>query len=571
MKLFCLSIFLIILFSFSLPANEECCEDYVNDNRCGTLSVDKKKLKNKIQRRIYFDIDGRPKNQLKYDSPNNLFTIHYDTSGVHRVPMMDKNGNGIPDYVDSVAYYSEIVYNIQVKQIGLPDPTNDSTRGGTPGYDIYLMDLGNGDEYPDSNGIQDPGGMYGFTVNDLEVFPRTSYPRYTSFIVIDNDFSPTDSARPPGAKPYRVFKTTGVDAMKITVAHEFNHAVQFLVGYDDFGYTAIAEMLCVMFEEVCFPEVNDYLQYTRSLFKNPDQYSFAVSNPQNGYRYSLFFMMLSKKYGIGLIKEYFDKLQFGINAYRALDLTLSKYNSTMNIEWLDFLNWIYHTGYRSQPDRFFDDAPVMPEITYSSERFFTPASVSLSGEIGTYQFRADRVIFQNIFPYSNDTLNIITSALDSVSAYNQTPIKDIFSHTFISEPNKDFNRIFINSAQSYYHKLSSINYLSKSVLFEIPGVNTIPLASTYPNPVFTNETKYVNFPVNDKAKIGELAELTIYNSNMIEIYRNNLPVSIVDNNRVLIFNFSDLDKLKQLGTGIYIFNSKSQDGNVAGKFSIINN
>lgn len=571
MKLFFLPALLILIFSHSLQAIEECCNDIANDNRCGTFSIDKKKLKNKIQRRISFDQEGRPKNQLKFDSPNKLFTIHYDTSGVHRVPMIDKNANGIPDYVDSVAYYSEIVYNIQIKQIGLPDPTNDSARGGTTGYDIYLMDLGNGDEYPDSNGIQDPGGMYGFTVNDLEVYPRTSYPRYTSFIVIDNDFSPTDSARPPGSKPYRVFKTTGIDAMKITVAHEFNHAVQFLVGYDDFGYTGIAEMLCVMFEEVCFPEVNDYLQYTRSLFKNPEQYSFAVSNPQNGYRFSLFFIMLYKKYGTVFLKEYFDKLKFGINGYRALDLTLTRFNSTLNTEWIDFLSWIYHTGYRSKPGLYFDDSVIMPEVTYATERFFNPTYVSFSGEIGTYQFRSDRVIFQNIFPLSNDTLNIITSALDSVSVFNQTYFKDVFSHTFSSEPNKDFNRIFINSAQNYYHKLSSIKYSTKSVLFEIPGVNTIPLVSTYPNPVYTNDANNINFPVDDKAKIGELVELTIFNSNMIEIYRNHLPVSIVGNYRVLILNFLELDKLKQFGTGIYIFNSKTPEGNVMGKFSIINN
>ncbi len=571
MKSFFLTILATFFLLVKLDAHEDCCNQFVNDNRCGTFSADQKKIKNKIQRRIYFDNDGRPKNQLSFDSPNKLFTIHYDTSGMHKVPLIDKNNNGVPDYVDSAAYYAEVVYKIQVQEIGLTDPVNDSARGGSPGYDVYLLDLGNGDEFPDSNGIQDPGGMYGFTVNDLELSPRTTYPRYTSFMVVDNDFSATDSARPTGAKPYRVFKTTGIDALKITLAHEFNHAIQFISGFDDFGFTGIAEMLSVMFEEVCFPEVDDYLQYTRSLFKNPDQYSFAVSNPQNGYRYSIFFLMLYQKYGADFIRSYFDRLKMGINGYRALDLVLNKTNSSMNTEWMDFLKWIYHSSFRAIPGKYFTDAQIMPEITFASERFFNNPTETFSGEADTYQFKADRIVFQNNFPLSNDTLNIITSHIDSVSAISQIQFKDNYVHSVIEEPKQDYSKIFINSAQNYFYKISSIRQNTKSVLFEIPGVNTIPLASTYPNPVFTNDAKYVYFPVDEMAKIGELVELTIFNSNMIEIYRNSLPVGIISNNRVLIFNFEDFDKTNNLGTGVYIFLANSKNDRILGKFSVINN
>ncbi len=571
MKFFFFILFAAFALLPTLNANDDCCDQLANDYRCGTFSIQNKKIKNKIQRRIYFGNDGRPQNQLKFDSPNKLFTIHYDTTGVHKVPLSDKDKNGVPDYVDSAAYYAEIVYKNQIIEMGLPDPTNDSLGGGTLGYDIYLLDIGNGDEFPDSNGIQDPGGMYGFTINDLELSPRTTHPRYTSFIVIDNDFSPTDSARPPGAKPFRVFKTTGIDALKITIAHEFNHAIQFFSGFDDFGFSGIAEMLSVMFEEVCFPEVDDYLQYTRSLFKTPDQYSFATSNPTNGYRYSIFFMMLYQKYGADFVRSYFNYLKMGINAYLAIDLVLMKYNSSMNAEWMEFLQWIYFTSYRALPGKYFSDAPKMPEISYTSERYFNSPSETFSGEASTYQFRADRIVFANQFPLSNDTLTIITSHIDSISAISQIQFKDNFVHSIIDEPKQGYNRIFINSASNYYYKLSSTRSNTKSILFEISGVNTSPLKSTYPNPIFTSDTKYVYFPVDEMAKIGESVELTLFNSNMIEIFRSNIPVSIIANNRVLIFNLEDFDRTRNLETGVYIFNSNSKNGNVLGKFSIINN
>lgn len=569
-----LTFFIFIFFYFSLntiTAFEDCCDHFANDTRCGTFLFEGKKIKNKIQRRIYFDSTGRPKNQAKFNSPKKIFTIHYDTTGIHKVPLIDRNNNGIPDYVDSVAFFSEIIYNIQVNKIGLPDPTNDSLGGGTPGYDIYLLDIGNGDEYPDSNGIQDQGGMYGFTINDLEVYPRTTVPRYTSFIVIDNDFSPTDSARPAGAKPFRVFKTTGIDAMKITVAHEFNHAIQFFIGFEDFGFTGIAEMLSVMFEEICFPEVNDYLQYTRSLFKTPEQYSFAVSNPQNGYRYSIFFMMIAQKYGNEFIKKYFDNLKYGINGYRALDATLISFNSSLNNEWRDFLRWIYHTNFRSVPGNYFKDAEIMPEITYSSQAIFDKPAVTIASSIEPYQLRADRVIFTNPFPLSNDTLNIITSHIDSTAPYYQVFLKDDFVHSIIDETRPDYQRIFLNSAQNYYYNLKSVRNKTVSALFEIPSVNTVPLASAYPNPVFTNEAKYIYFPVYHQSKIGDFVELTIFNSNMLEIFRYNLPVSVISNNRVLVFNFEDFRRQNQLATGVYIFNAKSPEGSLVGKFSVINN
>jgi len=46
---------------------------------------------------------------------------------------------------------------------------------------------------------------------------------------------------------------------------------------------------------------------------------------------------------------------------------------------------------------------------------------------------------------------------------------------------------------------------------------------------------------------------------------------VVTNNRVIVLDFEEIDKTLQLGSGIYIFNSKSQYGNILGKFTIINN
>lgn len=571
MKYFFLFFLLVISFQLNSFAHNECCDQYANDLRCGTFQIKKNKIKNTIQRRIYFDETGRPKNQLKIETKSRRFAIHYDTSGIHKVPTLDINQNGIPDYVDSVAFYAELVYHYQVQQLGLPDPTNDSTGGGTPGYDIYLMDIGNGDETPDSNGIMDPGGMYGFTVNDIEIYPQGKYPRYTSFMVIDNDFSPTDSARPVGEKPFKVFKTTGIDAMKITLAHEFNHAIQFYIGYHEQGFTAIAEMLSVMFEEICFPEVDDYLQYVRSLFKIPSQFSFAVSTPRNGYRYSIFFMMLYQKFGENFIKDYFASLPIGGNAYKTLDETLKNYNTNLIDEWKDFLQWIYHTGSRAIPSKYFVDANLMPDFTYATESEFIHPSVVISASHEPFQLRADRIFFPNELPYTNDTLNIISTYIDTVAAYYQIFGTDEFTISVTNIPQTNYIKIFENSPNQYFFNLNSIRKATYSALFQISASTTMALNRAYPNPIFKNEHNQIVFPVDEQAKIGEKAEISIFNSNMIEIFRRSSNVGLVNSARAVVLEMSDLELNGKLESGVYIYAIATDRKTIYGKFSVINN
>ncbi|HRS02636.1 MAG TPA: hypothetical protein P5545_08830, partial [Bacteroidota bacterium] len=100
------------LFFFIIPfianAKVQNFDTLANDNKCLTFQI--KDTKNKILKNIYYDNAGRPINQKTFPSPSGLFLIHYDTSGVHSVDLTDNNYNGIPDFVDSIAYYCDYVY-----------------------------------------------------------------------------------------------------------------------------------------------------------------------------------------------------------------------------------------------------------------------------------------------------------------------------------------------------------------------------------------------------------------------------------------------------------------------------
>jgi|GEM_PF-401554 len=539
-------------------------DDQPNDHRCGTFNfIHNTKVKNSLQKRINFDPNtGRPKYHDTLISPSGKFKIHYDTSGIHQTVLGDKNCNSVPDYVDSVAFYADSVYKIEIEQFGLNSPVGDFN----PIYSIYLQNIGDGESETDSAGIRDEGGTYGLTINDLEIYPN----KYSSFIVIDNDFSKLDSARPEGGKPFPTFKTNGVEAMKITLAHEFNHAIQFITGFDDPSFSTVAEMLSVSFEEICFPEVNDYMQYVRGLFRNSLNYNFSSGSPTDGYYYSIFMIMLYQKYGIPFYQKYFEFQEQRINCYVAIDSSLHYLNSSIEAEWQSLMEWIYHTNYRAIDGKYFNDAWEMPLVGNYEKLQFDLPSINFSGAIEPFQFRADQIYFANPFPLSNDTLDIITSYFDQKAFYTAEKKEDKFVHSICKDELPDYSKIFANYSHPYYHKLTSEKSSVFARLFEIPGVDTKYFANAYPSPFLINEEPILYFPAPEKSPVGKLARLTIYNANLIEEFSIELPVTANNKNRILQFNVKSYLNSFPSASGVYLFKAENEDGQTIGKFTIIN-
>jgi hypothetical protein len=170
-----------------------------------------------------------------YLSPSGKFRLNYVTTGVDAVPTADANSNGVPDFVEKAALYADQSYQLQVVQQGFRDPI-----GATP-YQIYFEDL----------------SYYGYTQ------PSGG----TTFIAVNNNFQgfPTNDD-PEGAQ---------LGALKVTIAHEFKHAIQYATNQwaGDAGRVDWVEMDATMMEEVTFPLVNDYHNYlgSSSIFRNPSR------------------------------------------------------------------------------------------------------------------------------------------------------------------------------------------------------------------------------------------------------------------------------------------------------------
>lgn len=170
-----------------------------------------------------------------YLSPDGLFTLSYETSGVNAPPQADVNpANGVPDYVEKCAAYCDSSWHREVDELGFHAP---DVGGGT--YQISFQNM----------------GYYGFT---------QSQGHGSSYIVLENDFVGFPANDDPEGDQ--------LGAAKVTAAHEFKHATQF----NTTGAMAMGgwvELDATWMEDVVFDESNDYYGYlySGSSISDPDQ------------------------------------------------------------------------------------------------------------------------------------------------------------------------------------------------------------------------------------------------------------------------------------------------------------
>lgn len=107
--------------------------------------------------------------------------------------------------------------------------------GGEGQVDVYVTNLGK--------------NLYGYAAPDR----NQRGDRRHAYLVLDND--------------YTGFPTPPVQSMRVTVAHEYNHILQF--GYDTFQDLWFFEDTATWAEEKVYPEINDYLNYLPAMAAKP--------------------------------------------------------------------------------------------------------------------------------------------------------------------------------------------------------------------------------------------------------------------------------------------------------------
>ncbi|MCK4301174.1 MAG: hypothetical protein KAW91_00285, partial [candidate division Zixibacteria bacterium] len=291
-----------------------------------------------------------------HDSDSGHFRVHYTTSGLNAVyGSQSVNENGVPNFVVKVAEILDSVRAFIVDSLEYPPPPPDGYEpGGDEKYDVYLRNL-----YTQ---------VYGYTYPDSLLREGNDSLRSTSFIELNSN-------------PSQLFgyENRPLDAVRVTCAHEFFHAVQF--GLDateerarDLSSRAFMEMSAVWMEEMLYDDINDYYFYLPYFFRFPQSSIMQFESTHwdyHPYGSVVFPIYLAERFGSAIIRDIWERcrdLGFGPNFLEAADQAIySASGQTENWEtaFAEFGLWNYFTGER---------ADSIPDgVSGYSEKEFYPA------------------------------------------------------------------------------------------------------------------------------------------------------------------------------------------------------
>lgn len=510
--------------------------------KCGTGLVSQ--LKSNLnyfsieQQTVLSKILQRPILPNSFLSPGGFFRIHYTDSGTDAVQYD----------INQFAIAMDSAYRFEVNYLGYPAPPSDGTAGGDGAYDVYVRNLGN---------------LYGQTSSENIV----STSRWTSYMEVDNDFAG--------------FYTQGINAARVTAAHEFQHAIQMGNYAPQTGGSAIRnsdiffyEITSTAMEEFVYDSINDYYAYMSDYFRNP-----AVPLPKNnGYNLAVWNIFLKDVFGFGVLKRQWE-LMPTIDALTAINNSIveagSKFGRVLN----EFGTWTHFTNTRSISGKYFEEAANYPLITPTSTINFSPPQqtynmnigptanyflkVNLPGGDGTFISLVSNSDIQKAIENPNQVFDFSVSLFNDDVSGNQI-LNDKYSLTFNRQNQPNWNNAgILNNIVVYSDSSGSVPDAADKMYF-------------YPSPFrYSNVNGKEIRIVFDAAKLSQNEiDFYVYSTSLLLVYNNKASVlnSYTKNSKnyyEIIWDGKDNNQNK-LASGVYLVIIKIDSDIKTGKLVIFN-
>ncbi|HLX11366.1 MAG TPA: hypothetical protein VKS81_01010, partial [Bacteroidota bacterium] len=353
-----------------------------------------------------------------------------------------------------------------------------------------------------------------------------------------------------------IFYSRGIAGLKVTTAHEFQHSIQIgNYGYW-YGENYFYEICAVWMETMVHPEVPDYLQYLSDSFGNPlgefqtpDQ-TFVLGNGLIEYSRVVWAKYLRKRWSRDLMLHVWQNIP-SYHTVQAMDHALGGVSSSFSQAFIEWGDWNYHTGSRSDTVKYYSEGNLFPEIALRPVLDY----VSPSGFV-IDSIEAISCAYQPVH-YSTDFLERVTNL-------------DINAPS--PESTEGYTLQIDGSGGSGYTRLQNGLYVSLQVAHpeNWSVVSTVPQSVTdaiaYPDPFFSSKSGALNFLFPQTSAVT--ATLQVMTQNMELVYKNSLPV-----NSNLGQSFVSWDAKNfhgdRLAAGIYIYSINAGGILYNGKFAVI--
>jgi len=507
--------------------------DQVND-KCG-LHVIAQAIRERgaltgSQRSALSIVQTRP--SLQTSLVKDGFCIHFDTTGINTPALLDSLHRRIPGsavaYADSVASIASYVHIYVTSVLGFAAPPSDGSLGGGPEFDIYVEDLG--------------PGLYGQTTPDIDVVNGGTS---TSFIEIHNDFSFVSPAQ-----------NRGLPAMRVTLAHEFTHAVT--IGSYGFWLSDIwfHEISATWMEDVVFHGINDYLNYlfsAESQFQTPD-----VPLPTNDFIYysrAIWGKYLTKKFGRDAMLHIWQTAH-GMAPIPATDYTLrTQYGSSLAAAFAEWTLWNYFTGPRADTVRYYDEGRLFPLIAETPYGLNVPTQ-QVTGTLpclsSTYA----------AFLTGNDTVTVALANINtSCSPGAATPLP--YSYTVASYRPADTYRAIAGGLFLAFSVADPTQWAVWDIDRTGAAVPQVAENRPYPNPFRPGNGGAVYVPT-----AADEADVAVYASSMDLVYHDHQQATSHLGQSVFVWD-GRTNAGATVPSGIYVYVLKTGGRLQTGKIAVV--
>lgn len=460
---------------------------------------------------------ARPALDSSVVSPKGHFRIHFSKPGTQDAPKYSPT---------DLALIADSVYDYEIGSLGFPPPPTDSLEGGDGLYDIYMENL----NYT----------SYGWTEFESSL-PKN---RYTSYIVLSSDYSSG-------------YRTKGLDAARVTLAHEFNHAIQmgcYIYRDEDLYYY---EMTSTAMEAFTFPRIHDYYGYIPYYFSNISK-DFGASDGNLEYGKALWNIYLKEKMGFPLIKKIWE-LMPEMRALKAMSKAISDAGSDFTSEFGTYSTWLYFTSDRAVPGMYFADADkYKAKVRPVYSGVFSSPETSLNFNLNPVSSN-----FIELNTASGDSLCIVYASSDIASEM------DLQGYTLAVDLSvaKTQRSGYISVGGSYSYKITGPNgcYFSSAILNNQASFPPPEERFAYPQPFVMGRNDYLFIPI--QAGFEDRVEAAIYGPSMRRIMLPDGSATVISGRKPVVR--IDL-RNAMIPSGVYFYVLRSASGlTQKGKIAIL--
>ena len=506
-----------------------------NSDKCGfTLRASIKQHYDKFsieQQQTIDQIFERPELEESIVSPSGIFRLHFTRTGINRPQYGQLN---VDESVAELAVAFDSSYNFEVNILGYPAPPSDNSIGGDNKYDIYILHLG--------------GGLYGATTPETTIGEG----KYISYIEIDNSFNENEG-----------YNTFGLDAARVTAAHEFHHAVQvgnYVYRDEDAFYY---EITSTAFEEFVYDEVNDYYFYMNSYFRNTNN---RFEN-NSGYNLAIWNIFLTEFYfdkdpmlGHNIVKRSWE-LMPNNKPLSAIAQALSSYENSFAEVFNTFGAWLVFTGDNAIEGEYFEEGKNYGTFKSTYTFPFDESQKSL-----TFESLPSSINFLTYTGFGDTIVTVISNSdiSGSLTNGNETEIDFTISNGSF-EGGSSINGLYYSNITSDNDNFIQASYIINNELSPV-NISLEEIDYPFPQPFNSNIHDIVKFPTYQD--ISGMAELKILSSDLNEVYFGKLEVKTTDK---IVVEWNGLDNRgSKLASGVYIYVTKGDGKIKKGKFAVLN-